>query len=131
MAKFGTLAWHHEFQKLWESEADHQKHLKGFNSTMLMVIKDKPELKPTLYQIEDGIMLPAREGSEAADKPDYVLAASYDVWQKMLTPDSGLDFNKAMMSRKLTFKGSMARIMKYMKGIMYMTEVWNRVPTEW
>jgi putative sterol carrier protein len=126
--RFGTIEWWHEIKKLWDADEVAVRLLKGFSTTMITKISDKPEIKPIFQRIEDGKLVEIRY-AETDDKAEFVYEAPWEVWKEIL--QGKIEAPKAALTGKLKMTGPMSKMSKYMKGWIRTMDFQKRVPTEW
>jgi len=128
MPMLGTIEWWQEFKKLWDADKVTVKLLKGFSTTMITKISDKPKMKPILQRIEDGKVVEIRH-AEPDDKAEFVYEAPMEVWKDIL--QEKIEPAKALLSGKLKMVGPMLKVQEYMKGWIRTMDLQKKVPTEW
>jgi len=128
MPKFGTVEWWTEYQKLWDRETTNL--LRGFSSTITWKIADKPELKPILLKIEDGVPTEVKY-AEPNEESEYSLEAPTETWKAIL--EGKLDLRSAAMGKggRMKFSGSLTKVVGFTKGFLKMVSLLTKVPTEW
>ena len=118
MAIFATQEWLDEIAKLLNDDPAYAEGAKNWEGDFLYIIEpDEVEPNPGYYYMDlyhgkcrKAIML--KDPSEV--KAEFEISATYSNWKKILTGE--LDGNKAMMTRKMKFKGNMTKVMKDVKA---------------
>jgi len=118
MAIFATQEWLDEIAKLLNDDPAYAEGAKNWEGDFLYIIEpDEVEPNPSYYYMDlyhgkcrKAIML--KDPSEV--KAEFEISATYSNWKKILTGE--LDGNKAMMTRKMKFKGNMTKVMKDVKA---------------
>ena len=118
MAIFATQEWLDEIAKLLNDDPAYAEGAKNWEGDFLYIIEpDEVEPNPGYYYIDlyhgkcrKAVML--KDPSEV--KAEFELSATYSNWKKILTGE--LDGNKAMMTRKMKFKGNITKVMKDVKA---------------
>jgi putative sterol carrier protein len=111
MDDFLSAAWVERYKDLWNRHDTLTAGLQGF--TALIEYGWEDGSRPSAYlRVEDGLAVAAAFG-EAPAKPDFVMKASPENWQRLR--DGTLSGRAALLTKKLKFQGSMITAMKYMK----------------
>lgn len=110
MGDFLSARWIERYQSLWNQRPDLVEGLRGFNALIEYGWEDGS--RPSAYLlVDDGRAVDSAWG-EAPAKPDFVMKASAENWQRLL--DGSLSGRAALLTKKLKFQGSMITAMKYM-----------------
>lgn len=128
MPRFGTLEFYQEYKKAWDADETTIKYLKGFSTTMIVKISDKPELKPIFERIEDGRLVEVRY-AEPDEKAEFVNEATMEVYKGI--SEGNINPLKATMTGQLKQKGPQLKLIRYMKGMSRTSTLQKQVPTEW
>lgn len=108
--EFLSEPWIKAYHQLWNENLSLVVGLGGF--TALIEYGWEGEGKPSAFlQVKNGVAVSHHFGSAPA-KPDFVMKATAEVWDKMRSGELG--GRAALLSRKLKFQGSMITAMKYM-----------------
>jgi len=118
MAIFATQEWLDEIAKLLNNDPGYAEGAKHWEGDFLYIIEpDELQPNPSYYYIDlyhgkcrKAVVL--KDPSEV--KAEFELSATYSTWKKILTGE--LDGMKAMMTRKMKFKGAVAKVMKDTKS---------------
>jgi len=127
MAKFLSEEWIKQYAEVWNNDEELVSGLKGFNATIKYFI-DGSDQPPVYIKVEDGKVVEAGLAEEGKEY-DFEMWASIDNWKKLATGELGP--KKAMMFRKLKFKGDMATAMAKMGPFSRSLQDMSKVPTEW
>jgi putative sterol carrier protein len=128
MPIFASLEWTKEYKKLWDADKETIRLLKGFDTTWIIKVSDKPEIKPVWSKVENGQMTDIRNAMPN-EETEFVFEAPVAVWRAIYSGE--LEPTKAVMEGKLKLKGSPNKMMKYMRGWLKTLEIQKKVPTEW
>lgn len=110
MEDFLSAAWIERYKELWNKDASLTAGLRGF--TALIEYGWEDGSRPSAYlRVEDGVAVATAFG-EAPGKPDFVMKASRENWQRLR--EGSLSGRAALLTKKLKFQGSMITAMKYM-----------------
>jgi len=126
--KFGTLEWYQEYKKMWDADETIIKSLKGFSTTMITKISDKPEMKPILQRIEDGRLMEVRY-AEPDEKAEFFNEATMEVYKGIT--EGKINPLKATMTGELKQKGPQMKLIRYMRGMSRTSTLQKGIPTEW
>lgn len=118
MAVFATQEWLDEIAKLLNEDPAYAEGAKDWEGDFLYIIEpDEVEPNTGYYYIDlyhgkcrKAVML--KDPSEV--KAEFELSATYSNWKKILSGE--LDGNKAMMTRKMKFKGNITKVMRQTKA---------------
>jgi putative sterol carrier protein len=125
---FGTLEWYQEYKKMWDADESIIKLLKGFSTTMISKISDRPELKPIYQKIEDGRLVEIRY-AEPDEKAEFYNEAPMEVYKGIT--EGTINPLKATMTGQLKQKGPQLKLIRYMKGMSRTAALQKGIPTEW
>lgn len=133
MAIFATQEWLDEIAKLLNDDPAYAEGAKDWEGDFLYIIEpDEVEPNPGYYYMDlyhgkcrKAVML--KDPSEV--KAEFELSATYSVWKKILSGE--LDGNKAMMTRKLKFKGNITKVMKNVKATQAYAKALAPLKTEY
>lgn len=128
MPIFASLEWTKEYKKLWDADKETIRLLKGFDTTWIIKVSDKPEIKPVWSKVENGQMTEIRDAMPN-EETEFVFEAPFAVWKAIYSGE--LEPTKAVMEGKMKLKGSPNKMMKYMRGWLKTLELQKKVPTEW
>ncbi|MFN3751999.1 MAG: SCP2 sterol-binding domain-containing protein [Thiobacillus sp.] len=110
MGDFLSAGWLERYQSLWNQRPDLVEGLRGFNALIEYGWEDGS--RPSAFLLVDDGRAVDRAWGDAPAKPDFVMKASVENWQKLL--DGSLSGRAALLTKKLKFQGSMITAMKYM-----------------
>jgi putative sterol carrier protein len=133
MAVFATQEWLDEMARLLNEDPVYAEVAKDWEGDFLYII-EPDDLQPTpgyyymdLYHGKCRKAVLLKDPSEV--KAEFELSAPYSVWKKILTGE--LDGNKAMMTRKLKFKGNITKVMKNVKATQAYAKALAPLKTEY
>lgn len=110
MDDFLSEAWVKRYKELWNQDKALTQGLKGFSALIEYGWEDGD--KPSAYlRVEDGVAAATAFG-EPPGKPDFVMKASAENWQRMR--EGTLSGRAALLTKKLKLQGSLITAMKYM-----------------
>jgi putative sterol carrier protein len=110
MDDFLSAAWADRYKELWNRKETLVNGLKGFSALIEYGWEDGS--RPSAYlEVQDGKAIATGFG-EAPRKPDFVMKASPENWQRLR--EGTLSGRAALLTKKLKFQGSMITAMKYM-----------------
>ncbi len=128
MAKYGTVEWANDVKKLLEADKDYVRIMKGCDFKRLTIVSDRPEIKPLIEVLKDGIPVEIRTG-EANEKNDFSCAAKMETYHDLLTGKLGAQ--EASIRGLTQVDGNIAIMMKYMKGFMRATALQKNMNVDW
>jgi len=133
--RFPSPEWVAEFQKQINASPDYKAASLTWEAGPIALLADEvPEIG-----LEEDVAIwldlfhgECREAKlvspEEAETAPFVIRGTYALWKQMLLKEFGPV--KALLTGKLKVRGSMATIMKYMKGAQELVECASRVPTQ-
>lgn len=128
MPVYGTLEWTKEYKKLWDAEKETIRLLKGFNTTWIIKVSDRPEIKPVWSKVENGRLTEIRYAAPN-EETEFVFEAPMELWKAIYTEQ--IEPTKAVTTGQMKLKGPPAKMIKYMRGWLKTLELQKKVPTEW
>ncbi len=127
----GTPEWVAAYEKLIQEDDTYKEVAKTWEGTVVIHILANPEigLEDDLYMLMDlwhgdcrSVRLVPREIGENAD---FVLTGSFERWQTILEKE--LDVVKAMMQGKIKLKGSLPKIVRYVKACIRLVDLTSQI----
>ena len=115
---FGELA-----QRL-NADAEWKKRAEGLTTKITLTVTDRGW--SYLIEVTNGTV--GARATKPDDPADFKFEGPYDVWQKIAAGQS--DFNTAVMTGKLKFRGSLPRIMGMQPQMTRLTQVAKEIPAE-
>lgn len=110
MDDFLTAAWAERYKNAWNRDETLIKGLQGFSALIEYGWEDGS--RPSAFlKVENGVVV-ATAFANAPGKPDFVMKASPDNWQRLR--EGTLSGRAALLTKKLKFQGSMITAMRYM-----------------
>lgn len=129
----GSPEWVAEFEKLVQEDEQYKEVAKTWEGTVVIHILAKPSagLPKDIYMLMDlwhgdcrSIRLVPKEAGENAD---FVLTGDLERWQAVMKKE--LDVVKAMMQGKIKLKGSLPKIVRYVKASIRLVDLAAQVET--
>jgi len=129
----GTPEWVAAFEKLIQEDANYKEVAKTWEGTVVIHILASPEigLSDDIFMLMDlwhgdcrSVRLVPREAGENAD---YVLTGEFERWQAVMEKE--LDVVKAMMQGKISLKGPLPEIVRYVKASIRLVELAAQIDT--
>jgi len=153
MVLYLTKAWLEEYRKALNQSKEYKESGKGWgvgwNGDFIFQIENVPidkmdlpkdvakELKEyivkgTSYsyiQLKDGECLGARPIKDPKEvQVGFVMKGPYENWKKLTRAE--MDPTRALLARKFTLEGDMAKVMRYAKSANLMTKISASIKTE-
>ncbi len=129
----GSPEWVASFEKLVQDDDNYKEVAKTWEGTVVIHILPKPEagLDCDIFELMDlwhgdcrSVRLVPREVAEQAD---FVLSGDYERWQAVVKGE--LDVVKAMMQGKIKLKGSLPKIVRYVKASKRLVDLAAQIDT--
>ena len=119
-----------EFKEKINNDEEYAKLASGVEDSYTLVLqaepdKGVPETRVVGFEIKKGKMTDIWSGERDTS---YILSAQYRVWVDILLGKIGA--NRAFITRKLSIKGSMPRLLKTAKATDRLVALLREVPTE-
>lgn len=125
MHKFLSEEWIKAYADEWNQNDDLRKGLKDFSASIKYYIAGNSGGVHLI--VENG---EAKEAGKAdQSKYDFELWATLENWKKLARGDMGP--RAAMLTKRLSFKGSMITAMKYMSEFEGSLKMMSKIPTDW
>ena len=126
MAKFLTEEWIKLYAEEWNKNEKLKNDLKNFSARIKYYIQDSSQ--PAVYiEVKNGKVM--EYGLADNGKYDFEMWATPEDWKVLATGQMGP--KAAMLTKKLKFKGSMIKAMKYMSPFEESLRMMGKIPTEW
>lgn len=128
MPKVLTPEWMEKYAELWNSTPATRDGTAELSMTIEYRLAEDAS-RAGQFRVETGNVV--KTGAPApGSKPDYVLTASLDVWQRVA--DEQLGPARAILSRKIKFKGPLNVAMAHLPALEEALRMFGRVDgTEW
>jgi putative sterol carrier protein len=126
--KYLSLDYWKKVQELANTDNEFSIKAKMFIASFTFRVTDKPDL-PAIYAKFEGGKISEIRDLGAAEKTDFTLEGTYDVWTKVNKGE--LDGSNAIMQRQLQFKGNMSNIIRYSKSFLRLFQLMQKVPVEY
>ncbi len=126
MAKFLTEEWIKLYSEEWNRNEKLKNDLKSFSAKIKYYIQDINQLS-VFIEVKNGEVVDY--GLANNSKYDFEMWATLDNWKILATGQMGP--KAAMLTKKLNFKGSMIKAMKYMSPFEESLRMMGKIPTEW
>lgn len=126
MAKFLTEEWIKLYSEEWNRNEKLKKDLKSFSAKIKYYIQGSNQ-PPVFIEVKNGEVI--NYGLADNSKYDFEMWATVDNWKILATGQMGP--KAAMLTKKLNFKGSMIKAMKYMSPFEESLRMMGKIPTEW
>ncbi len=126
MAKFLTEEWIKLYSEEWNKNEKLKNDLKSFSAKIKYYIQDSNQ-PPVFIEVKNGEVV--NYGLADDSKYDFEMWATLDNWKILATGQMGP--KAAMLTKKLNFKGSMIKAMKYMSPFEESLRMMGKIPTEW
>ncbi len=123
-----SLDYWKKVQELANTDNEFGIKAKMFTASFTFRVIDKPDLPPIYAKFDGGKINEIRALGEA-EKTDFTLEGTYDVWTKVNKGE--LDGSNAIMQRQLQFKGNMSNIIRYSKSFLRLFQLMQKVPVEY
>ncbi len=129
----GTPEWVATYEKLVQEDQQYKDVAKTWEGSVVIHILAKPDygLDDDIFMFMDlwhgdcrFIKLVPREVGENAD---FVLTGEIERWEAVMRKE--LDTTKAMMQGKIKLKGSLPKIVRYVKASLRLTELSSQIDT--
>ncbi len=129
----GTPEWVAIFEKLIQEDTTYKEVAKTWEGSVVIHILSNPEigLNGDIFMFMDlwhgecrSVRLVPREAGENAD---YVLSGEFERWQAVLEKE--LDVVKAMMQGKISLKGALPEIVRYVKASIRLVDLAAQIDT--
>jgi len=126
MPTFLSEDWIKAYAEEWNKNENLKDALKKFSAKIKYYIDDLNQ-PPVFIEVKNGEVIDY--GIANGEKYDFEMWANLDDWKILATGQMGP--KAAMLTKKLKFKGSMIKAMKYMSPFEESLKMMGRVPTEW
>jgi len=126
--KYLSLEYWKKVQDLANADNEFSIKAKMFTASFTFRVIDMPDLL-AIYAKFDGGKITEIRALGAAEKTDFTLEGTYDVWTKVNKGE--LDGSNAIMQRQLQFKGNMSNIIRYSKSFLRLFQLMQKVPVEY
>ncbi len=126
MAKFLTEEWIKLYSEEWNRNEKLKNDLKSFSAKIKYYIQDINQ-PPVFIEVKNGEVVDY--GLADNSKYDFEMWATLDNWKILATGQMGP--KAAMLTKKLNFKGSMIKAMKYMSPFEESLRMMGKIPTDW
>lgn len=119
-----------KFKEKINNDEEYAKLASGVEDSYTLVLQAEPdkgvtETRVVGFEIKKGKMTDIWSGER---QTSYILSASYRVWVDILLGKIGA--NRAFITRKLSIKGNMPRLLKTAKATDRLVALLREVPTE-
>ncbi|WP_219854775.1 SCP2 sterol-binding domain-containing protein, partial [Candidatus Hakubella thermalkaliphila] len=129
----GSPEWVATYEKMIQESQEYKEAAKGWEGTVVIHIMANPALglPEDSYLLLDlwhgecrSVRLVPRE---VGVKADYILSGELERWEAVTS--GALNVTKAMMQGKIKLKGSLAKIVRYVKASTLLTEIATHIET--
>ena len=130
----GSPEWVASFEKLVQDDDQYKEVAKTWEGTVVIHILPKPEigLNCDIYELMDLWHGDCRSiklvPGDIAEKADFILTGEYERWESVVKGE--LDVVKAMMQGKIKLKGSLPKIVRYVKASKRLVDLAAQVDTQ-
>lgn len=128
MVQFLSLDYWKQVEVIANKDEQFKMKAMGFTGSFTFRVTDKDDLPPVYVKWEGAVVTEVRLLGEA-EKTDYALEATYDVWSQVNKGE--LDGANAIMTRMIQSKGNMSLIIRYSKAFLRLFEVMQTVEVEY
>ncbi len=128
MVQFLSLDYWKKVEVIANVDEQFKMKARDFTGSFTFRVNDREDLPPVYVKWEGAIVTEVRLLSEA-EKTDYALEATYDVWSQVNKGE--LDGANAIMTRMIQSKGNMSMIIRYSKAFLRLFEVMQTVEVEY
>ena len=128
MVQFLSLDYWKKVEVIANVDEQFKMKAMGFTGSFTFRVNDREDLPPVYVKWEGAIVTEVRLLNEA-EKTDYALEATYDVWSQVNKGE--LDGANAIMTRMIQSKGNMSMIIRYSKAFLRLFEVMQTVEVEY
>ncbi len=126
MSTFLSEDWIKAYAEEWNRNESLKNALKKFSAKIKYYIDDIQQ-PPVFIEVKNGEVV--NYGLADNSKYDFEMWATLDDWKTLATGQMGP--KAAMLTKKLKFKGSMIKAMKYMAPFEESLKMMGRIKTEW
>lgn len=128
--ELGSDDYRNEFKKRINTDTDYAELASGVEDSYTLVLQAEPEkgVQDTMivgFEIKAGKMTDIWLGER---ETSFILSAPYRVWVDILLGKIGA--NRAFITRKLSIKGNMPRLLKTAKATDRLVSLLREIPTE-
>ena len=128
--ELGSDDYRNEFKKRINTDTDYAELASGVEDSYTLVLQAEPEkgVQDTMivgFKIKAGKMTDIWLGER---ETSFILSAPYRVWVDILLGKIGA--NRAFITRKLSIKGNMPRLLKTAKATDRLVSLLREIPTE-
>ena len=127
MAKFLSEDWFKDYAEEWNRNENLKSALKKFSAKIKYYIENSDQ-PPVFIEVKNGEVVDYGLADNST-KYDFEMWATPEDWKTLATGQMGP--KAAMLTKRLKFKGSMIKAMKYMSPFEESLKMMGRVKTEW
>jgi len=127
MYVFLSEEWIKAYGDEWNKNERLLNDLKRFSARIKYLVEGNEAKDGVYIKVENGKVVETGKADEG--NYDFVLRATLDNWKKLATGDMGP--RAAMLTKRLKFKGSMIKAMKYMSAFEESLRLMGKIPTHW
>jgi putative sterol carrier protein len=122
--RYFTQEFFDELARRLNADADWGKKSAGLTVKVTLTISDRA----TSYMLDVANGAVTAKKVAAEDAADFKFEAAYEVWAKVAA--GATDFNTAVLTGKMKFKGSLPKIMGIQPQMTRLTQVAKDIPAE-
>ncbi|WP_312262975.1 SCP2 sterol-binding domain-containing protein [Candidatus Igneacidithiobacillus taiwanensis] len=124
--KFMSREWIRLVGIQWNTHPEIQRDLQRFDATWEYYISDRPDIPRVMMFCKGGKVI--FSGPSDGRARDFIMGATLDNWKKILRGE--IKGKAALLTRKLTFQGSLMTALKYSKPFEIHLNILGEIPVD-